>query len=101
MSRRTGLIVCPAHHEGGSTLVTRGACARAPADASRSRRLAAKAFGSKFGARSFIRVGGLLTFERPHVGDRGGDVLARELALEGGHLAAPVRDRGDHARGVS
>src|SRR5215213_525038 len=39
-----------------------------------------------------------LTLERAYVRDGGGYLLTRELFLEGGHLAAAVRDRGDHAR---
>src|ERR1044071_578408 len=42
-----------------------------------------------------------LTLERAHVGDRRGDLLPRKLLLEGGHLAAAVGDRGDHARAAA
>src|SRR5205085_4933065 len=42
-----------------------------------------------------------LTLERADVGDRGGDLLPREPPLKGGHLAAPVRDRGGHACGAA
>src|SRR5215204_6323977 len=57
MSRRTGLTVCPAHHEGGSTRRIRaaGACACAHAGMSRTAANAAKSFAADFGALGFIR----------------------------------------------
>src|SRR5829696_2122238 len=107
MSRRTGLIVWPAHHEGGSTFCTDtgASCARARPATSTTSAHAAKPFAKGIADRITVILRPSasapprrLTPERAHVGDDGGELLPRELLLEGWHLAAAVGDRGDHAR---
>src|SRR5215210_735581 len=60
MSRRTGLMVCPAHHEGGSTLLTNtgASCARAYAATASSSAHTASELERRFAALCLISGGG-------------------------------------------